>query len=183
MGAIEQSLAATDLDPLVQLVAAYKYSQLASTYSRPVRDHQPSLMGLFGQEGLPGGLTVQELTTFVNPDRTKDAAYLAAVKTAKGIVKELRDELPKLAQEIAAERFRLAGAKGDVPQLVGSIMLGAGGAAAPVWLAGKPKPNEQVWWISSATELVEAGRIGPDGTFKPAAKPAPVGTPLWRIAP
>jgi hypothetical protein len=182
LGAIGQTLADKDIDPLLQLVAAFKYCRLASSLSRPVQDQQPTVMGLFGSGGLPGGFAIQELTTFVDPDRDKNAAYLAAGKAAREIVQQVRAVLPKLVQAVAVERAALAGAKGEVPDLVGSMTLAAGGVAEPAWLGRKPELGP-VWWISSATEFAEAGRVERDGTFKPATKPAPAGTPLWRLGP
>lgn len=180
--AIAQTVAAAEVDPVVQLVAAFKYSQLASTYSRPVENHVPNVMGLFkAGQGLVAGLPLEALTTFGGPDRERNVDYNVGAKNSREIVPELRGQLPKLAQAVKAERARLSKAAGDVPELVGSMSLGPEGAAVPVWK--DKKPAGPVWWISSATEFSEAGRVGPDGSFKPAARPAPVGTPLWRLGP
>jgi hypothetical protein len=177
---IKQAVADEKCDILSRVVIVRKFLLLADEFSRPIHNHGRELVAAVDRDRSIPGLTIEDLFSFLSPDRDAQTGYITARNTAKAILRKVEDGLPVLQQAITDERELLQQPCGEIPALSGLVSLAADGTPVPVW-RGESPPAGTLWWISSTGELMEAGSLAADGGFRFSAPPPPAGTPLWRL--
>lgn len=172
---------AETVDPVPRLVTARKLLLLAEEYSRPFRlGGRPLKMQLDdGQDGIPG-VTVDELWSYVPPNRERDAVYVLTKQRASESLREIKKGLEAVAGEIAKERALLASPPVGSAALVGRLGRSDAGDLVAVWRKSPPPPG-QLWSFPGGGDAVIAGTVDAKGMFRPGPVAGPAGTPLFTM--
>jgi hypothetical protein len=178
---IQATVEAKNVDPVPRLITARKLLLLAAENSRPWREAGRRLSKLLddGQGGIPG-LAVEQLWTFVPPNRDENPEYQLTKQKAERLLQEIQFGLAAAKDAIAKEQRTLTALTTGKATLVGRLGRNEAGELVGIWRGPNP-PAGRLWWFSTGSEAAVAGTVDEQGGFRPGLVAGPAGTPLFTM--